>query len=124
MEKSTHERDPGNVEGLRPVFSEAAMRSRMPSSSFGRRLIAVGCRSERRPTNWLTRILTAFVVYLQNLQKVSVDVHFASFDVPLIIVLADPDRAHRTDVLTPPPRSNKARQQGVRENASATALPR
>ena len=48
---------------------------------------------EQKPTNWrlwITVILIALVVVvcLQNSQKVSVEVLFASFDAPLIIVLA------------------------------------
>lgn len=48
---------------------------------------------EKKPTNWrawLVGILIALVVVvcLQNSQKVSVEVLFASFDAPLIIVLA------------------------------------
>jgi uncharacterized integral membrane protein len=48
---------------------------------------------EKKPTNWrlwITAILIALVVVvcLQNSQKVSVEVLFASFDAPLIIVLA------------------------------------
>jgi uncharacterized integral membrane protein len=48
---------------------------------------------EKKPTNWrlwITGILIALVVVvcLQNSQKVSVEVLFASFDAPLIIVLA------------------------------------
>ena len=48
---------------------------------------------EKKPTNWrlwITVILIALVVVvcLQNSQKVSVEVLFASFDAPLIIVLA------------------------------------
>jgi uncharacterized integral membrane protein len=48
---------------------------------------------EKKPTNWrlwITAILVALVVIvcLQNSQKVSVEVLFASFDAPLIIVLA------------------------------------
>jgi uncharacterized integral membrane protein len=47
---------------------------------------------EKKPTNWrawLTGILIALVVVvcLQNAQKVSVEVLFASFDAPLIVVL-------------------------------------
>jgi uncharacterized integral membrane protein len=47
---------------------------------------------EKKPTNWrawITGILIALVVVvcLQNSQKVSVEVLFASFDAPLIIVL-------------------------------------
>jgi uncharacterized integral membrane protein len=48
---------------------------------------------EKKPTNWrlwITGILVALVVVvcLQNSQEVSVEVLFASFDAPLIIVLA------------------------------------
>ena len=48
---------------------------------------------EKKQTNWrlwITGILIALVVVvcLQNSQKVSVEVLFASFDAPLIIVLA------------------------------------
>jgi uncharacterized integral membrane protein len=48
---------------------------------------------ERKSINWrawITGILVALVVVvcLQNSQKVSVEVLFASFDAPLIIVLA------------------------------------
>jgi uncharacterized integral membrane protein len=48
---------------------------------------------ERKPVNWrawITGILVLLVVIvcLQNSQKVSVEVLFASFDAPLIIVLA------------------------------------
>jgi uncharacterized integral membrane protein len=48
---------------------------------------------EKKPTNWrawVIGILIALVVVvcLQNSQKVSVEVLFASFDAPLIIVLA------------------------------------
>jgi uncharacterized integral membrane protein len=48
---------------------------------------------ERKPINWrawITGILILLVVIvcLQNSQKVSVEVLFASFDAPLIIVLA------------------------------------
>ena len=48
---------------------------------------------ERKPTNWrlwITGVLIALVVVvcLQNSQEVSVEVLFASFDAPLIIVLA------------------------------------
>ncbi len=48
---------------------------------------------EKKPTNWrlwITVVLIALVVVvcLQNSQKVSVEVLFASFDAPLIIVLA------------------------------------
>ena len=48
---------------------------------------------EKKPTNWrlwITGILIVLVVVvcLQNSQKVSVEVLFASFDAPLIIVLA------------------------------------
>ena len=48
---------------------------------------------EKKPINWrlwITGILIALVVVvcLQNSQKVSVEVLFASFDAPLIIVLA------------------------------------
>jgi uncharacterized integral membrane protein len=48
---------------------------------------------EKKPTNWrawIVGILIALVVVvcLQNSQKVSVEVLFASFDAPLIIVLA------------------------------------
>ena len=48
---------------------------------------------EQKPTNWrawITGILIVLVVVvcLQNSQKVSVEVLFASFDAPLIIVLA------------------------------------
>lgn len=48
---------------------------------------------EKKPTNWrlwIIGILIALVVVvcLQNSQKVSVEVLFASFDAPLIIVLA------------------------------------
>jgi uncharacterized integral membrane protein len=47
---------------------------------------------EKKPTNWrawITGILIALVVVvcLQNSQKVSVEVLFASFDAPLIVVL-------------------------------------
>lgn len=47
---------------------------------------------EKKPTNWrlwVTGILVALVlvVCLQNSQEVSVEVLFASFDAPLIIVL-------------------------------------
>jgi uncharacterized integral membrane protein len=47
---------------------------------------------EKKPTNWrlwITGILVALVVVvcLQNSQDVSVEVLFASFDAPLIIVL-------------------------------------
>ncbi|MFT3864871.1 MAG: LapA family protein [Solirubrobacterales bacterium] len=48
---------------------------------------------EKKPTSWrawITGILIALVVVvcLQNSQSVSVEVLFASFDAPLIIVLA------------------------------------
>jgi uncharacterized integral membrane protein len=48
---------------------------------------------EKKPTNWrlwITGVLIALVVVvcLQNSQEVSVEVLFASFDAPLIIVLA------------------------------------
>jgi uncharacterized integral membrane protein len=48
---------------------------------------------EKKPTNWrlwTTMILVALVVVvcLQNSQQVSVEVLFASFDAPLIIILA------------------------------------
>jgi uncharacterized integral membrane protein len=48
---------------------------------------------EKKPTNWrawLVGILVVLVIVvcLQNSQKVSVEVLFASFDAPLIIVLA------------------------------------
>jgi uncharacterized integral membrane protein len=48
---------------------------------------------EKKPTNWrlwITGILVALVVVvcLQNSQEVSVEVLFASFDAPLIVVLA------------------------------------
>jgi uncharacterized integral membrane protein len=48
---------------------------------------------EQKPTNWrlwITGLLIALVVVvcLQNSQQVSVEVLFASFDAPLIIVLA------------------------------------
>jgi uncharacterized integral membrane protein len=48
---------------------------------------------EKKPINWrlwITGILIGLVVVvcLQNSQKVSVEVLFASFDAPLIIVLA------------------------------------
>lgn len=48
---------------------------------------------EKKPTNWRTWIVGILVVLvvvvcLQNSQKVSVEVLFASFDAPLIIVLA------------------------------------
>lgn len=48
---------------------------------------------EKKPTNWrawLTGILVVLVVIvcLQNSQQVSVEVLFASFDAPLIVVLA------------------------------------
>jgi uncharacterized integral membrane protein len=48
---------------------------------------------EKKPTNWrawIVGILVVLVVVvcLQNSQKVSVEVLFASFDAPLIIVLA------------------------------------
>jgi uncharacterized integral membrane protein len=48
---------------------------------------------EKKPTNWrlwIIGILVALVVVvcLQNSQEVSVEVLFASFDAPLIIVLA------------------------------------
>jgi len=48
---------------------------------------------EKKPINWrlwITAILVALVVVvcLQNSQEVSVEVLFASFDAPLIIVLA------------------------------------
>jgi uncharacterized integral membrane protein len=48
---------------------------------------------EKKPINWrlwISAILIALVVIvcLQNSQKVSVEVLFASFDAPLIIVLA------------------------------------
>ncbi|HEX3737423.1 MAG TPA: LapA family protein [Solirubrobacterales bacterium] len=48
---------------------------------------------EKKPTNWrawVTGILIALVVVvcLQNSQSVSVEVLFASFDAPLIVVLA------------------------------------
>lgn len=48
---------------------------------------------EKKPTNWrawTVGVLVALVVVvcLQNSQKVSVEVLFASFDAPLIIVLA------------------------------------
>jgi uncharacterized integral membrane protein len=48
---------------------------------------------EKKPTNWrawIVGILIALVIVvcLQNSQKVSVEVLFASFDAPLIIVLA------------------------------------
>jgi uncharacterized integral membrane protein len=48
---------------------------------------------EKKPTNWrlwITVVLIALVVVvcLQNSQEVSVEVLFASFDAPLIIVLA------------------------------------
>ena len=47
---------------------------------------------EKKPTNWrawITGILIALVVVvcLQNSQSVSVEVLFASFDAPLIVVL-------------------------------------
>ena len=47
---------------------------------------------EKKPTNWrawIIGVLVALVVVvcLQNSQKVSVEVLFASFDAPLIIVL-------------------------------------
>jgi uncharacterized integral membrane protein len=48
---------------------------------------------EKKPINWrlwITAVLIALVVVvcLQNSQEVSVEVLFASFDAPLIIVLA------------------------------------
>jgi uncharacterized integral membrane protein len=48
---------------------------------------------EKKPINWrlwITGILVALVVVvcLQNSQEVSVEVLFASFDAPLIVVLA------------------------------------
>lgn len=48
---------------------------------------------EKKPVNWrlwITAILIALVVVvcLQNAQQVSVEVLFASFDAPLIIILA------------------------------------
>jgi uncharacterized integral membrane protein len=48
---------------------------------------------EKKPTNWrawIVGILIALVVVvcLQNSQQVSVEVLFASFDAPLIVVLA------------------------------------
>jgi uncharacterized integral membrane protein len=48
---------------------------------------------EKKPTNWrawITGILVVLVIVvcLQNSQKVSVEVLFASFDAPLIVVLA------------------------------------
>jgi uncharacterized integral membrane protein len=48
---------------------------------------------EKKPINWrlwITGILIALVVVvcLQNSQEVSVEVLFASFDAPLIIILA------------------------------------
>jgi uncharacterized integral membrane protein len=48
---------------------------------------------EKKPTNWRAWIVGVLavlvvVVCLQNSQKVSVEVLFASFDAPLIIVLA------------------------------------
>jgi len=48
---------------------------------------------EQKPTNWrawITGVLIALVVVvcLQNSQSVSVEVLFASFDAPLIVVLA------------------------------------
>jgi uncharacterized integral membrane protein len=48
---------------------------------------------ENKPTNWRAWIVgilvvLVIVVCLQNSQKVSVEVLFASFDAPLIIVLA------------------------------------
>ncbi len=48
---------------------------------------------EKKPTNWRAWIvgilaLLVVIVCLQNSQKVSVEVLFASFDAPLIIVLA------------------------------------
>jgi uncharacterized integral membrane protein len=48
---------------------------------------------EKKPTNWRAwivgiLIVLVIVVCLQNSQKVSVEVLFASFDAPLIIVLA------------------------------------
>jgi uncharacterized integral membrane protein len=48
---------------------------------------------EKKPTNWRAWIVGVLVVLvivvcLQNSQKVSVEVLFASFDAPLIIVLA------------------------------------
>jgi uncharacterized integral membrane protein len=48
---------------------------------------------EKKPTNWRLWIIglliaLVIVVCLQNSQKVSVEVLFASFDAPLIIVLA------------------------------------
>jgi uncharacterized integral membrane protein len=48
---------------------------------------------EKKPTNWRgwivgILIVLVVVVCLQNSQKVSVEVLFASFDAPLIIVLA------------------------------------
>jgi uncharacterized integral membrane protein len=48
---------------------------------------------EKKPTNWRAwivgiLIVLVVVVCLQNSQKVSVEVLFASFDAPLIIVLA------------------------------------
>jgi len=48
---------------------------------------------EKQPTNWRAwivgiLIVLVVVVCLQNSQKVSVEVLFASFDAPLIIVLA------------------------------------
>jgi uncharacterized integral membrane protein len=56
------------------------------------RIWAVGPQ-DKKPTNWrvwLVGILIALVVVvcLQNSQTVSVEVLFASFDAPLIIVLA------------------------------------
>jgi uncharacterized integral membrane protein len=48
---------------------------------------------EKKPTNWRAwivgiLIVLVVVVCLQNSQKISVEVLFASFDAPLIIVLA------------------------------------
>jgi uncharacterized integral membrane protein len=48
---------------------------------------------EKKPTNWRAWIvgvlvLLVVVVCLQNSQQVSVEVLFASFDAPLIVVLA------------------------------------
>lgn len=48
---------------------------------------------EKKPTNWRAwivgiLIVLVVIVCLQNSQKVSVEVLFASFDAPLIIVLA------------------------------------
>jgi uncharacterized integral membrane protein len=52
----------------------------------------VGPQQEKKPTNWRAWIsgllvVLVIVVCLQNSQKVSVEVLFAQFDAPLIIVL-------------------------------------